>query len=74
MYQVVNPSWPNSGLIRLMLTWIASQPWLVGRKGHRAGGIVSPAVAPRLCLGGPVSAENARTMEASVVERRALHE
>ena len=35
MYQAVTPSWPNSGLIRLRLTEIASKPWLMGRRADQ---------------------------------------
>ena len=73
MYQSVNPSWPNSGLIRMRLTRIASKPWLVGRRADLSGGIVTLAVAPRLCLSGLLSAENALIMEAAATERRELH-
>ena len=73
MYQSVNPSGPNSGLIRVRLTEIASKPWLMGRRADQSGGIVTPAVAPRLCLSGLLSAGNALTMETAVMERRGLH-
>ena len=73
MYQSVNPSWPNSGLIRMRLTEIASKPWLMGRRADQSGGIVTPAVALRLCLSGLLSAGNALTMEAAAMERRKLH-
>ena len=57
----------------MRLTEIASKPWLMGRRAGSLGGIVTPAVAPRLCLNGLLSARNALTMETAAMERQELH-
>ena len=74
MYQAVNPSWPESVHIRLRLTAIASNPWLVGRKTDKSGGAVIPKVAPRSSLRGLLNAQTGIIMEAMVTEQRSQYD